>query len=109
MFDLFSITRDARKAINPYRACTVGAFVVVSIMFIVVFATRDTTTDQELFSKISELSYEISELSSEMSVLSSELSRYINRKPVVKFEATRDSKETVRYARICINYVYQGI
>ena len=102
MFDLFSITRDARKSINPYRACTVGAFVVVSIMFIVVFATRDTTTDQELFSKISELS-------SEMSVLSSELSRYINRKPVVKFEATRDSKETVRYARICINYVYQGI
>ena len=102
MFDLFSITRDARKAISPYRACTVGAFVVVSIMFIVVFATRDTTTDQELFSKISELS-------SEMSALSSEMSRYINSKPVVKFEATRDSNETVRYVRICINDVYQGI
>ena len=82
---------------SPYRVCTVGAFVVVSIMFIVVFATRDTTTDQELFSKISELSSEISELSSEMSALSSEMSRYINSKPVVKFEATRDSNEETTY------------
>ena len=72
--------RDPRRAISPFRAFTVTAFVVVSILFIVVFATRDTTTDQELSSKISELS--------------AEMSRYINSKPVVKFEATRDSNET---------------
>ena len=75
--------RDPRRAISPFRACTVAAFVVVSILFIVVFATRDTTTGQELSSKISELS--------------SEVSRYINGRPVVKFEATRDSNETFMY------------
>ena len=59
-------------------------------MLIVVFATRDTTTDQELSLKITELRAEISDLRAEMSA-------HINSKPVVKFEATRDSNETITY------------
>ena len=77
-----SIVREARKAIIPFRVCIVLALVVVFVMLIVVFATRDTTTDQELSLKITELTAEISDLRAEMS-------GHINSKPVVKFEATR--------------------
>ena len=65
-------------------------------MFIVVFTTRDTTNNQDQSSKISELSSKIEELSSTISELSPKKSRYIDSKPVVKFEATRDSNETIK-------------
>ena len=69
-------------------------------MFIVVFTTRDSTTNQDQSSKISELSSKIEELSSTISELSPKVSRYIDSKPVVKFEATRDSNETITYVAI---------
>ena len=59
-------------------------------MLIVVFATRDTSTDQELSARISELASKLSEQSSKISELSTELSKY-NNKTVVRFEATRNA------------------
>ena len=74
---ILCLNSGGRRSISPFRACTVGAFVIMSVMFIVVFATRSTNDD-----------------------ISAEISIQMNIKPVVKFEATRDSNETITYVAI---------
>ena len=81
---------NLRKTINPAIACIVVALVIAFALIAVLFATRDTNTHREIPARISGKS--------------EDMSRNINiKKPVVYFEATRDSNETTR--DVHINFV----